>query len=460
MRRWLAWNVFFPLHERLKGHPTHQILREMEAADRGTTAELEHLQRQKLGDLIEYCYRHVPYVRAHMQASGVEPAHIRGLQDLHLLPVMTKADVQKNRAALRSDASGKLASFSSGGSTGSPLIFDIGKRRIASRVALRQRANRWWGVSVGDSEVAIWGSPIELTSQDRLRKFRDMVLGSQLLSAYEMNEETMSHYLDILEERRPRQIFAYPSAMFVLSRHAQRQRRNLRGIGTKVILVTSEVLYAHQRDLIVETFGCPVANGYGGRDSGFIAHECPRGGMHLMADAVITEILDPEGRPVLPGEPGEIVVTDLYSHEFPFIRYATGDIGVLSTRQCACARPLPLLERLDGRSNDSVVAPDGRVMHGQALISILMEISGIEHFRIRQKDVDCFEVQLVKNSEYRVESEGVIREGWAKRLRAPLRVTFEYLEVIPPERSGKVRHIVSELPAGSNVRRADMTPQA
>jgi len=285
-------------------------------------------------------------------------------------------------------------------------------------------------------------------------------LGSQLLSAYEMNEETMSHYLDILEERRPRQIFAYPSAMFVLSRHAQRQRRNLRGIGTKVILVTSEVLYAHQRDLIVETFGCPVANGYGGRDSGFIAHECPRGGMHLMADAVITEILDPEGRPVLPGEPGEIVVTDLYSHEFPFIRYATGDIGVLSTRQCACARPLPLLERLDGRSNDSVVAPDGRVMHGQALISILMEISGIEHFRIRQKDVDCFEVQLVKNSEYRVESEGVIREGWAKRLRAPLRVTFEYLEVIPPERSGKVRHIVSELPAGSNVRRADMTPQA
>ncbi len=98
-------------------------------------------------------------------------------------------------------------------------------------------------------------------------------------------------------------------------------------------------------------------------------------------------------------------------------------------------------------------------MHGQALISILMEISGIEHFRIRQKDVDCFEVQLVKNGAYRLESEGIIREGWAKRLRAPLRVTFEYLEVIPPERSGKVRHIVSELPAGSNVRKAGTTVQ-
>ncbi len=347
MRRWLAWNVLFPLHERLKGHPTQQILREMEAADRITPAELEQLQRRKLRDLIEYCYQHVPYVRTLMQASGVEPAQIRGPEDLHLLPVMTKADVQKNRMALRSETAGKLASFSSGGSTGSPLIFDIGKRRIASRVALRQRANRWWGVSVGDSEVAIWGSPIELTSQDRLRKLRDMALGSQLLSAYEMNEETMSRYLDILEERRPRQIFAYPSAMFVLSRHAQRQGRNLRRIGTKVILVTSEVLYPHQRDLIVETFGCPVANGYGGRDSGFIAHECPRGGMHLMADAVITEILDPEGRPALPGEAGEIVVTDLYSHEFPFLRYATGDIGVVSTRVCA-VRASPAIARAAG----------------------------------------------------------------------------------------------------------------
>ena len=40
MRRWLAWNVLFPLHERLKGHPTFRILREMEAAERLSATEV------------------------------------------------------------------------------------------------------------------------------------------------------------------------------------------------------------------------------------------------------------------------------------------------------------------------------------------------------------------------------------------------------------------------------------
>ena len=83
-----------------------------------------------------------------------------------------------------------------------------------------------------------------------------------------------------------------------------------------------------------------------GRDSALIAHECPQGGMHVLSDAVILELLDPEGRPVAPGEPGEIVITDLNSHEAPFIRYATGDIAVMSSRRCPCGRALPLLERI------------------------------------------------------------------------------------------------------------------
>jgi phenylacetate-CoA ligase len=212
-----------------------------------------------------------------------------------------------------------------------------------------------------------------------------------------------------------------------------------------VVFVTSEMLYGYQRELIVDTFGCPLANGYGGRDSGFIAHECPQGGMHFMADAVIPEIVDDQGFPVPPGEAGHIVVTDLYSHEVPFVRYLTGDIGVLSSRRCGCGRPLPLLERLDGRSNDSVVTADGRVMHGQSLISTLMEIPGIEQFRICQKSVSRLHVQLVRNEAYRQECEERILKGWSERLRTPLQVTFEYLPALAHERSGKFKHIVSEI---------------
>jgi len=178
----------------------------------------------------------------------------------------------------------------------------------------------------------------------------------------------MSQYIQVLERGRYRQIFGYPSALYLLCLHARTQGKNLRALGLKVAFVTGEVLYEYQREVISEVFNCPVANGYGGRDSALIAHECPQGGMHILADALILELVDPQGRPVPPGEAGEIVITDLYSHEAPFIRYGTGDVAVLSPRKCRCGRSLPMLEQVEGRSNDTIVAPDGRMINSLALI--------------------------------------------------------------------------------------------
>jgi phenylacetate-CoA ligase len=457
MRRWLAWNLWFPLQEFVKGHPTRAILREMEAADRLAESALRELQRNKLRDLLEYSYRHVPYVRKRMQEAGIEPGDIAGPEDLPKLPLLRKADVRNHRMELRSDCAGKLSSFTTGGSTGEPLIFDLSRRRTAARVACRIRVGRWWGVSIGDPEIALWGSPVELSRQDRIRSIRDWLLATRLLSAFEMNEARMSEYLDIIERQGCRQIFGYPSAVYLLCRQAQKQGRDLRRLGIQAVFVTGEVLFPYQRELISDVLNCPVANGYGGRDSGFLSHECPQGGMHILADAVVVEIVDGQGRPAPPGEPGEIVATDLYSHEFPFIRYATGDIGVASARRCSCGRALPLLERIDGRSNDSIVAPDGRIINSLALVYPLREIAGIEQYRICQKSTDRFHVQIVVNEGYRKEGEERIRAGWAKLLRAPVQVSFEYLPGIPAERQGKFRHITSEVPAGRQIENPGVT---
>lgn len=448
MWRWLAWHGVFRLQEQLKGHATFQFLREMEAADCLSTAELEQLRREKLRQLMDYCYAHVPYVRKQFREAGIEPSQIRDVGDLVRLPLTTKADIRKHRESLRSEIAGRLSSFTTGGSTGEPLSFDISKRRTASRVACRQRVARWWGVSVGDPEFALWGSPVELTHQDWLRGVRDRLMATRLLPAFEMNEATISRYLDVLEAQGCRQIFGYPSAIYLLCLQAQKEGRRLRGLGIKVAFVTGEVLLQQQRDLITEALNCPVANGYGGRDSGFIAHECPRGGMHILADATVVEIVGAHGWPVPSGEPGEIVVTDLYSHEAPFIRYATGDIGVLSTRRCTCGRDLPLLERIEGRSNDSIVTPDGRIINSLAVVYVVREIEGIEQFRVCQKSVDTFHVQVVRNESFRRDAEERIRSCWAQLFRAPVHVTFEYVSSLPSERSGKFRHVVSELPSG------------
>jgi phenylacetate-CoA ligase len=430
----------------MKGHETFAMLREMARVDCMSVAQLEELRQQRLQEFLGYCYRHVPYVRQRMQEAGLQPTDIRSPEDLVRLPLLRKADVRRNRESLRSDRAGKLAQFTTGGSTGEPLVFDLAKRRVASRVACKLRATEWWGVTVGDPEVALWGAPVEVTRQDWLRSVRDRFLATRLLSAFEMNEATTSRYLDVIESSNWKQIFGYPSALYLLCVQARKEGRNLRRIGIKVAFATGEVLFPHQRELISETLNCPVANGYGGRDSGFIAHECPQGGMHIMADALIVEVIDAQGNRVAPGESGEIVVTDLFSHEAPFVRYATGDTGVMSARRCGCGRVLPLLERIDGRSNDSIVAPDGRIINSLALIYPIRELEGIEHFRICQKSVDRFHVQIVRGDRFRLENEDRIRTGWVKLLRAPLEVTFEYMDTLPLDRSGKLRHVVSEIP--------------
>ena len=458
MNRWLVWNVLFRIHELAKGHATYRVLRELEDAERLSAGELEKLCAAKLQELLGYCYAHVPYVRTRMREAGIQPSQIRGPQDLARLPLMTKADVRQHRASLHSDLNVSLVPFSTGGSTGEPLIFDLARRRIAARVACRQRASRWWDLSVGDREFVFWGSPVELTRQDWLRNLRDRLLRTQLLSAFEMSEPMMSRFLDLITAKGCRQIFGYPSSIYLLCLYANKCGRNLRGLGIKAVFVTGEVLLPYQRELITETMNCPVANGYGGRDSGFVAHECPQGGMHLMVDAVITEVVDPEGRPLPPGEAGEIVITDLYSHEMPFLRYATGDIGVLSSRRCSCGLVLPLLERIEGRSTDFILTPDGRTLHALSLIYILREIEGVEQFRITQEKVDCFYVQVVRNANYRMESESRICDGLSRRLRAPVQVSFDYPASLPAEGSGKFRHVVCKIPIEGLQRREQDIP--
>jgi hypothetical protein len=123
---------------------------------------------------------------------------------------------------------------------------------------------------------------------------------------------------------------------------------------------------------------------------------------------------------------------------------------------CVVVASMPLwpsaavLAHIEGRANDCVVTSDGRVMHGQSLISQLMEIEGIVQFRIRQTRVAGFHLQLVCSERYqRTVAEERIRNGWNQVLRVSAVVTFEYLSRIPAEPRGKFRHIVCDVPIDS-----------
>jgi phenylacetate-CoA ligase len=299
-------------------------------------------------------------------------------------------------------------------------------------------------VDIGDPEIVVWGSPIELGVQDRIRALRDRLMRSRLLAAFEMSPTRLDRFIATIRTFRPAMLFGYPSSLAMLARHARNKGIAMDDLGVKVAFVTSERLYDDQRTDIARVFGCRVANGYGGRDAGFIAHECPEGGMHITAEDIVVEIVDQEGNVLPTGKAGEIVVTHLATRDFPFIRYRTGDVGMLSDRLCACGRELPMLEDIQGRTTDFVVASDGTVMHGLALIYVVREVPGIIKFKIVQESIAHTRVFLVPDSRFKSKSIQMIKWGILDRLGSGVRVDVETVDHIPSDSSGKFRYIVSK----------------
>jgi len=439
----LVSSLLFPLHERLKKHDSVSLRRRMEASQWWSAERLEALRLERLRALLGDVGANVPFYRELFAETGFDPAGVDSLDDLRRLPFLTKSVIKANTEAMKRLETTGLSRFNTGGSSGEPLIFFIGKERVSHDVAAKWRATRWWDVDIGDPEIVVWGSPIELGAQDRMRQLRDQLFRTQLIPAFEMSEQKLDQFVATIRRTRPKMLFGYPSALKHIALHAEKKGIALGDLGIKVAFVTSERLYDDQREIISRIFQCRVANGYGGRDAGFIAHECPSGSMHITAEDIIVEIVNEAGEVQPAGVAGEIVVTHLATRDFPFIRYRTGDIGVLGTAPCACGRGLPVLQEIQGRSTDFVIAADGTVMHGLSLIYILRDLAGVKSFKVIQESRQQTRVLLVTDAGFQPPMIDQIVAGFRRRLGSGVDVQVEIVERIAAEKSGKFRYIVS-----------------
>ena len=438
--------ALFPLQEKLKKHDTVRVHRDMEDSQWWPRQRILELQLERLQALLQDVAVHVPYYRELFARIGFDPAAVRSVADMQALSFLTKAEIRAHSDALRADDAKGLARFNTGGSSGEPLIFFIGTERVTHDVAAKWRATRWWDVDIGDREIVVWGSPIELGTQDRVRLVRDALMRTELLPAFEMSDAKVDGFIARIRERRPKMLFGYPSAISHIALRAEQRGVRLDDLGVKVVFCTSERLYDHQRETISRLFGCPVANGYGGRDAGFIAHECPSGNMHITAEDIVVEIIDEAGRVLPPGQSGEIVVTHLATRDYPFIRYCTGDIGTLGDEACPCGRGLPILKDIQGRSTDFVVAEDGTVLHGLSLIYILRDIPAVRAFKIVQETRSHTRALIVPEAGASIAGlDTTVIEGFRRRLGAGVEVSVEFVESIPAEKSGKFRYVVSHV---------------
>jgi phenylacetate-CoA ligase len=445
----LCSSVLFPLHERIKRHTSTALRAQLERTQWLDGAALLELQTRRLREFFIGVRDTVPYYGRLFAEAGFSPERVTSPRDLERLPFLTKGLIRSNIEQLKAVNARRLVRYNTGGSSGEPLVFYMGMHRVSHDVAAKWRATRWWDVDIGDPEVVIWGSPIELGAQDRLKAIRDRLLRTHLLPAFAMSEQRMDEFLDTLRRIRPRMVFGYASAVALLAGHALQRAVRLDDLGVRAAFVTGETLYPQQRQLIEQVFGAPVANGYGSRDAGFIAHQCRSGSLHVSAEHILVELIDANGTPVQPGATGEVVVTHLATAEFPFIRYRTGDMAVQSREPCACGRGLPVLETVHGRSTDFIRTRSGNMMHALALIYEVRDDPAVRAFKFIQAEDLSIELQIVPGADFTGELEQRIATKLARRLGADTPLTISRVEKIAPEKSGKYRYVVSRAPAGS-----------
>jgi len=445
MYPWLVRHFFSPLHERLLGRDTFGRWRELRASQWFEPAQLRALQREKLRALLTAAGEHCRYYREQLRERGIDPLLHDPFDALASLPLLDKAIIKSRREELTNmHVPGGPIPCNTGGSTGEPLIFFFDRRRIAFDKAARMRTHSWFGARPGDREMYVWGAPAELQRQDRWRMLRDRLTNERLLSAFDMSDVTLRSYLETIRSYRPVSLFGYPSSLALLCEFGEANGIPCRPASLKVVFVTGEVLDDRQRAVIERYLDVPVANGYGSREGGFLAHQCPHGAMHVTAESVVLETIDQHGRALANGDAGEIVVTHLDNYALPFIRYRTGDIGRLVDGRCPCGRGLQMMDVLSGRQTDHLVATDGTITHALSLIYVMREIERVQQFRIHQACDRGVEIRLVPLPGFGDADRRRIEWGVRHRLGEDVRVRLVEVERIEPLRSGKHRYVISE----------------
>jgi phenylacetate-CoA ligase len=215
------------------------------------------------------------------------------------------------------------------------------------------------------------------------------------------------------------------------------------------IISTAEVLSPEDRQVIESVFACRAYDRYGCREVGLIASQCSEvRHLHINAESVFVEFVR-DGRPVAPGEPGEILITDLWNYAMPLVRYRIQDAGSPVLGNCPCGRGLPLMEMVTGRVTDFIVRPDGSLASGIALCTYLItEIPGLAQMQIVQPSLAQLVFRIVPGATYSSADLEALRARAERYLGSDFAFTFDLVGAIPREPSGKYRFTVSHVSPG------------
>ena len=318
--------------------------------------QIKALQSEKLVKLVKRVYDNVEYYRNLMDEKGVKPEDIKGVEDLHKLPFLSKADLREAYpfGLLATDLKDCVRIHSTSGTTGKRVVafytqndIDVWDDCTARAIVAAGGSNEdivqvcygfglftgGAGLNGGSHKVGSLTLPMSSGNTDRQIQFM-MDLGSTIICC---TPSYAAYIGETLKEKgyKPEDN-KLKAGIFGAEAWTEEMRRDIeKNLGIKAY----------------DIYGLTEISGPG------VSFECEeQTGMHINEDHFIAEIIDPDTGEVLPeGSKGELVFTSLDKEAFPLIRYRTRDICVLSRKKCSCGRTFIKMSKPMGRSDDMMI---------------------------------------------------------------------------------------------------------
>ena len=359
--------------------------------------EMKKLQSEKLVKQVKHVWDNVPYYRSLMEEKGVTPDDIHGIEDLHKLPLLSKADL---RDAYPYGLLGKplkdcVRIQSTSGTTGRRVVAFYTQHDVDLWEDCCARAIVAAGGTEEDVVQVAYGYGL-FTGGAGMHGGSHKV-GSLTLPMSSGNTERQIQFMQDLSATI---LCCTPSYAAYIGETLKEQGITPDQLSLKAGIFGAEAWTEEMRHSIEKALGIKAYDIYGLTETsgpGVAFECCEQTGMHINEDHFLAEIIDPDTGEVLPeGSKGELVFTALDKEAFPLLRYRTRDICVLSRKKCSCGRTLIKMAKPMGRSDDMLIIRGVNVFPSQIETVLLKE--GYEpNYQIvvdRVANTDTFDVNV------------------------------------------------------------------
>ncbi len=364
--------------------------------------EIKKLQSEKLVKQVKHVYENVEYYRNLMDEKGVTPDDIKGIEDLHKLPFLSKADLRDAYpyGLLAKPLSECVRIHSTSGTTGRRVVAFYTQNDIDLWEDCCARAIVAAGGTKEDVCQVAYGYGL-FTGGSGLNGGSHKV-GCLTLPMSSGNTERQIQFMTDLNATI---LCCTPSYAAYIGETLAEKGYKPEDIPLKAGIFGAEPWTEEMRRGIESALGIKAYDIYGLTETSGpgVAFECSeQTGMHINEDHFLAEIIDPDTGEVLPeGSKGELVFTSLDKEAFPLLRYRTRDICVLSREKCSCGRTLIKMAKPMGRSDDMMIIRGVNVFPSQ-IETVLLNQGYQPNYQIivdRKGNTDTFDVNVEMNAD-------------------------------------------------------------